>query len=146
MSALVLAKSPKTYDRAEQDRLRAALQANDEQVLKRRQDIYLVNGERVFQSYAANLTAHAGGGQASALQLAARINHLSTVATSADSVALPAALAGLACTVINRGANAAQVFGNGSDTINGEGATVGVAQAAGVTTTYYCPAAGEWFA
>src|SRR5262249_51571665 len=54
---------------------------------------------------AANaLTAHAGGGQGSALALTASINRVTTVATAADSVKLPAALAGQSIVVINAAA------------------------------------------
>lgn len=95
---------------------------------------------------ADNLTAHAGGGQASALALTAQLNRIATVTTAADSVKLPASVLGLTVVVINDGANAAQVFGASTDTINNVATATGVSQAAGVTTAYHCPVAGKWFA
>lgn len=97
-------------------------------------------------SAATSLTAHAGGGQASALQLAAFINNVTTVATAADSVKLPASAVGMEITVTNSGANTMQVYGLGTDTVNGITATTGVPQLAGVTTTYRCAASGNWVA
>lgn len=63
------------------------------------------------------LTATAGGGQANALGLKLGNNVVTTVATAADSVALPAGLQtgganrnGMEVTVMNQGANAVAVF------------------------------------
>lgn len=94
---------------------------------------------------ATGITARAGGGQASAAALAAAINRVTTVATAADSVALPASAAGAWCVIINSGANALQLFGSGADTINGVAAATGVSVAAGKTYLVFCPAAGAWF-
>jgi hypothetical protein len=103
---------------------------------------------------ATGLTAHAGGGQTSALVLTAPVNVVSTVGTAADSVALPPAVAGMKVTVVNSAAtNSMQVFGSGTDTINGIATGTGVAQAAGKTADYYCAVsssiqnatAGAWF-
>lgn len=94
---------------------------------------------------ANNIVAHAGGGQASATQLTAMENNVTTVATAADSVKLPASAAGMCVTVINSGANALQLFGNGSDTINGAATGTGISLPAGKTGLYSCPASGKWF-
>lgn len=94
---------------------------------------------------AANaLTAFAGGGQASATQLAAGINRVTTVATIADSVKLPAATAGAQIVVINAAANSMQVFGAGTDTINGVATATGVAQMGNSLVIYVCAVAGSW--
>ncbi len=95
-------------------------------------------------SFAGGLTAFAGGGQASALQLAATINRVSTVATLADSVKLPASAAGLMITVINASAKDMQVFGAGTDTINGVATATGILQPANSIAVYVCTAAGVW--
>lgn len=95
-------------------------------------------------SGADSLTAHAGGGQVGALPLLATVNRVSTVATAADSVILPASYAGNHIAVRNDGANALQAFGLGSDTINGVASGTGVAQAAGTTAIYLSPVAGKW--
>jgi hypothetical protein len=96
---------------------------------------------------ATGLVAHAGGTQAAALVLSAKVNVLGTVATAADSVALPLAVAGLTVVVANAGAASAQVFGSGTDTINGVATATGVALAAAATKTFYCTKsapAGTW--
>lgn len=91
------------------------------------------------------VTAHAGGGQTNALPTTAQITNISVVATTADSVKLPPALPGMSRTLINSATNSMQVFGTGADTINAVATATGVAQAGGVTTTYFCPVAGQWF-
>lgn len=91
-----------------------------------------------------NITARAGGGKASATALTGQINRIATVATAADSALLPASAAGLWVIVINDGANAAQIFGAGTDTINGVATGTGVSQGAGYTTIYSCAVAGKW--
>lgn len=100
-------------------------------------------------SVATGITAYAGGGQTNATLLAAGLNEVSTVATAADSVKLPVPVAGLEITVINAHAsNSMQVFGSGTDTINGVATATGVAQAAGKTAVYRALTAGtaaKWF-
>lgn len=56
------------------------------------------------------LTAHAGGGQALATALPSQFNIVTTVATSGDSVILPAVSAGAHCLVRNSGANSTAVW------------------------------------
>lgn len=100
-------------------------------------------------SVATGITAHAGGGQGSATALTAAINSIDTVATAADSVALPApTFVGQRVTVINTTATSMQVFGAGTDTINGVATATGVAQAAGKTADYIAITTGAgaaWF-
>lgn len=92
------------------------------------------------------ITAYAGGGQTNATQLAAGINHVTVVATAADSVKLPKSVRGAICIVINGdSADSMQVFGYGTDTINDVATATGVAQAAGKTAVYACPVAGKWY-
>jgi|GEM_PF-2333730 len=91
------------------------------------------------------ITATAGGGQANAYQLTAGLSEVTTVATGADSVKLPPAKAGLDLSVRNSGANSMQVFGTSPDTINGVATGTGVAQAASLSASYFCPVDGKWF-
>ena len=92
------------------------------------------------------ITAHAGGGQTNAVLLTSMVNRVSTVATAADSVKLPVSAAGLVVQLVNGAAsNSMQVFGSGTDTINDVATATGVAQAAGVSATYFCPVAGKWY-
>ena len=95
-------------------------------------------------SFATGITAFAGGGQASAVALTAMVNRVSTVATSGDSVRLPASAPGLEITVINRGANPMQVFGAGTDTINGIATATGISQGVATAATYVCSVTGNW--
>lgn len=99
-------------------------------------------------SVVTGITAYAGGGQGSATQLTGALNSVDTVATAADSVKLPVAVAGISITIVNTSANSLQVFGYGTDTINAVATGTGVAQAAGKTATYHCTVGGtggKWF-
>lgn len=90
------------------------------------------------------LTAHAGGGQANATQLINGYNQVSTTVTAGDSVKLPPSAPGMSVDVRNAGAAAMQVFGSGTDTINGVAFGTGISQAAGTTALYICQTAGAW--
>lgn len=99
-------------------------------------------------SAADGLTAHAGGTQAAALQLAAVINRVATVATAADSVKLPLAVAGAICIIVNDAANALQAFGAGTDTINDVATATGIPVAGNSVAIFFCTtsaAAGKWY-
>lgn len=100
----------------------------------------------LYESAENGITAHAGGGQASAYQLTKEMSRVATVATSGDSVVLPASAAGLTIILENAGANPMQVFGLGTDTVNGVAAATGVSQMQGSVVIYTCYAAGAWFA
>lgn len=91
------------------------------------------------------ITAFAGGGQTSATQLANEVNRVTTVATAGDSVMLPPSLPGLSIAVINGASKAMQVYGAGTDTINGVATGTGVSQMPGSATLYMCAASGAWF-
>lgn len=90
------------------------------------------------------ITAHAGGGQGSATPLPAMINRITTVATIADSVVLPAAVPGMQIMVVNAGANSANVFPAGTDAINALGASTAFALAATKVAEFYCTNSGQW--
>jgi hypothetical protein len=108
-------------------------------------NIPLLPGDFLLESSQDNITATAGGGQAGAFQLTAQTSRLTTVATAGDSVQLPSSAPGLELLVINHGANSAQVFGNGSDTIDDQTAATGVAQMANSLVIYSCATAGKWY-
>lgn len=94
-----------------------------------------------------NLTAFAGGGQASATQLSATVsNHrVTTVATAGDSVKLPAATLGAVHYVRNDAAvNNMQVFAALTETINGVASATGITQSVGMGIYYECTTAGQW--
>lgn len=97
-------------------------------------------------SQATGFTALAAGGQTGATQLYGTLARVDTVASGNDSVMLPPSGTGKPIIVTNNAAsNSMQVFGQGSDTINGVASGTGVAQAAGKTALYVSPAIGVWF-
>lgn len=98
-----------------------------------------------LRTTADSLSALAGGAKSGATPLTGDINIVTTVATAADSVLLPTSVAGMVVYVSNTSANAMQVFGAGTDTINGVATGTGVSQAAGKTAVYVCATAGAWF-
>lgn len=106
--------------------------------------ITMLNGAILQESAQDAIVAKAGGGQASATQLVNEVNEVATVATAADSVKLPAAQKGVTILVINKGANACQVFGLAADTIDDQTSTVGVSQMASSAVLYICSSAGKW--
>ena len=93
-----------------------------------------------------NVIAHAGGGQASAFQLSSELTRVATVASVGDSVKLPASAPGLTIIVENAATNAMQVFGAGTDQINGLASALGVSQMGGSVVIFTCYTAGNWFA
>jgi hypothetical protein len=141
-----LSRPPPAYDVNDQGQLRAALEMADAQNHKKGRDVDLTaSGVKLYLAYATSITAHAGGGKASATVLTAMINHVTACATAADSLLLMPATAGLRVSIHNYGAQAAQVFGQGTDTINDVATATGVSQAAGKSALYDCPADGKWY-
>ena len=102
------------------------------------------NGSFETQSYTDGLTAHAGGGQGSAVAITTMISRFTTVATAADSAILPTGVAGMSVTVINAGANAMSVFPDTGSQINAGGANVSVSIPAGKTANFVTTLAGAW--
>lgn len=100
--------------------------------------------ERGARSSVNGLTAHAGGGQASATLLTAAVNVVGTVATAADSVKLPAATKNATVIAVNAGANSMNVFPATGETIDGGAANAAKAVAAGKTTMFVCAVDGAW--
>lgn len=99
----------------------------------------------LFYELAQNgIVANPGGGQTNATQITGQTARVTTVATLGDSVKLPPALAGLEVLLINRGANAMQVFGAGTDTIDGVATATGVSQMQNSTCIYTCAVNGAW--
>ena len=98
-------------------------------------------------TFAAGLTAHAGGTRAAALPLTAAVNQITVCATAADSVALPPAVGGQEIMVFNSGVAACQVFANPatSDTINGVVAATGISLASSGRAVFVSPGPGIWY-
>ncbi len=91
-----------------------------------------------------NITAAAGGGQANATKLTGRINRVTTVATTGDSVVLLSAAPGLDQVVRNDGANSLNVFPSLADAINALGLNNAFALAAGKTAVFYASSVIQW--
>jgi len=104
----------------------------------------LTSSANTRRSTDSGVTAHAGGGRANAYAITKDITEVATVGSAADSVVLPASVAGMEMIVINDGANSMQVFANGTDTIDGTAGATGVAQAAAAKVQYTCYASGLW--
>lgn len=115
-----------------------------------------------YESVTDNITAFATGGQASATALTTEVNRITTVANIGDSVKLPSTsqvpasgpgyatgsvIPGVGGTIyiINHGANACQVFGSGTDTIDDVASGTGVQQMANSMVLYTCTSAGKWY-
>ncbi|MGH6716158.1 MAG: hypothetical protein ACREDC_08235 [Bradyrhizobium sp.] len=100
----------------------------------------------ILQSVTNGITATAGGTQAAAVALMTMINRVATVATGADSVALPRAIAGMMVLVINDGANSVDVYtvNGGTDVINALSDATAYALAATKSALFFCPAVGQW--
>jgi hypothetical protein len=91
------------------------------------------------------ITARAGGGQANAVALIHSFNRVSTVATAADSVKLPAAKAGASLIIFNKAAtNSMNVFPNTGDAINALSANAAYALAATKGAMFVCCVDGTW--
>lgn len=105
-----------------------------------------LSGKSTNSSIQVGITAHAGGGQGSAVALTKKVNVISTVGTAADSVLLPAATgSGSEVIVINNAAaNSLNVFPAGTDVIDAGSASAADAVAAGKRRIYLDVAAGVW--
>ncbi len=99
------------------------------------------------KSSAANaLTAHAGGGQASALALTSIINRVTTVGSANDSVKLPAAVAGMKDIVVENAAasNSMNVYPVSGEVINALSPDAPLALAANKRAIFFCAVTGTW--
>lgn len=91
------------------------------------------------------VTAAAGGGQTNAVLITTALTRVTTVATAADSVKLPASFPGASYVVINAAAaNSLNIFPASGDTINALGANTAYALAATKIVTFWCAVAGTW--
>lgn len=90
------------------------------------------------------ITAHAGGGQASAYQITKLVSQITTCATAGDSVKLPTALTGTNGLILNATATSANVYpDSGSNFANGA-ADAPIALSAFYMLYYYCVYPGQW--
>jgi len=91
------------------------------------------------------ITAFAGGGQTSAVQLTQAVSRVTTVASAADSVKLPPAVPGVSLVVVNAAAaNSMNVFPSSGHAVNALSADAAFAMAANTTALFVCAVAGTW--
>lgn len=110
------------------------------------------SGFGLFQSAATAITAGTTRTQAGATALTATINRVDTSTavntgtTLGDGVVLPSAssIANAEIVVINNTANIIQVYGNGSDTINGIAGATGIPIPPGDVARFESATAGDW--
>jgi len=69
---------------------------------------------------------------------------IAVCANAGDAVTLPTAVAGLCVTIINNGANAADVFPASGDKIDGGSANAAVSLASGENGIFWCQDATDW--
>lgn len=91
----------------------------------------IIPGTLPAPSAQIGLTAEADTTKANAEPLGYGVNSVTTVAGAADSVLLPYAFPGAFVFVVNLGANAMQVFGKTSDTVDSVATATGVSVANG---------------
>lgn len=98
-----------------------------------------------YESTQDTITAFAGGGQASAVQVTAMNARVTTVASAADSIKLMPSVKGLVVYITNAAAtNSMNVFPSTGDAINALSANTAFAVAAGKTCGFVCYTAGQW--
>jgi hypothetical protein len=89
--------------------------------------------------------AAAGNSQGTATPITQGMVNITSGGASPAGATLPVAKPGLQISVgVNNGANNAQIYGNGSDTIGSTAGSVGVTQSANSITIYMCFVAGAW--
>lgn len=98
------------------------------------------------RSYQNGITAHAGGTKGAAFQLPAgvQIIEIDTVATNGDSVLMPAALTGTIVMVFNNGAATLDIYGRGTDTINGTATGTAKTMSTLTAAVFFCAKNGVW--
>lgn len=92
------------------------------------------------------ITAHAGGGQSSAVALTAIRNNVTVCATAGDSVKLLSAAAGLIQSVTNNGAANLNVFPFSGDAINALAVNLSVMVPPLCTATFFAIDGTTWYA
>jgi|ERR1051325_5257885 len=91
-----------------------------------------------------NIIAHAGGGQANAVQMNPGMNTIVIAASAGDSVRLPDDVLSQFTVVINRGANAVDVFPFLGDSINALAVNTAISVPAGNTVMFWGGDLTKW--
>jgi hypothetical protein len=96
------------------------------------------------KTLAATLAANATQTQAAATVITKEVNLLTTVGTSGDGVRLPVSAVGTTIFIFNTTSNPAQVYGDGTTTIDGVTTTTGVVLTNAKRAMFVRTAAGTW--
>lgn len=106
----------------------------------------LANGQN--RSYVNGITAHSGGTKAAAFQLPAAVSliEVDTVAADNDSVLAPQAAKGATFLIFNAGAHTLNIYGRGTNTINGAATATAYSLTTGQTAIFFCAKDGSWAA
>lgn len=105
--------------------------------------LLIAGGAGVTAFSSTDAVTAAGAAQGTATALTTTINHVTTVAAGANGVALPAAVAGDMCVVVNAQQTALlQVYGNGTDTINGVATATGVSMGLWAEAIFFANTSG----
>lgn len=91
-----------------------------------------------------SIAALAGGGQTGATALSPGYNRVTTVATIGDSVALPAAVVGQTCVVLNASLIGLDVFPFLGEIIDPLAANTAIRLAQQTNLTFFCAVKGTW--
>lgn len=105
---------------------------------------YLANAADAVVTVSPAVTAHAGGGQGSAVAITADFTNITVCATEGDSVKLPTATVGKTFTVRNNGVASADVFPYSGDTINGGSANAAIKLPIGATIEFVAINSTDW--
>lgn len=96
-----------------------------------------------LRSSVGNALTAAGNNRATALQLAAQVNNVTTAAAS-TGVLLPVGVVGMRISIFNAGANSIQVYGTASEAIDGTAGSTGVPLASTKRADFFYVAANTW--
>ena len=88
-------------------------------------------------------TANTGSAQGGNV-IATEFYEIAVVGSTGDAVTLPVAVAGLCVTIVNNGANAADVFPSSGDKIDGGSANAAISLASGENGIFWCQDGTDW--
>lgn len=114
------------------------------QLIDGRWALAVANGSN--RSYQNGITAHSSGTKAAAFQLPANVQlfEIDTVAADHDSVLLPAGKQGQIVMVANPTSHILDVYGRGTDTINGIATATAYSVGANKSAIFFCSKDGSW--
>jgi hypothetical protein len=104
----------------------------------------IISSGYIINSVTTGVTAN-GTTQGTATAITKSINIVSTVASGANGVVLPTAIAGMTIYITNTSGNALNVFPASGASINSGSANASISQGAGATLHYIAPTSTQWY-